>query len=116
VWEDKLSPEWDGVREVINMLALLKKLTKQVERREISLQNYAPYWDKLLDHLRQASQRFKRQAGGNSQSDVYQWLQICTESALDKAKALYRKVDDPPTYYTARAIDPRFKFEWFKQR
>jgi hypothetical protein len=55
--------------------------------------------------LRQASQWFKRHADGNSQSDVYQWLQICTESALDKAKALYRKVDDSPTYYTACVID-----------
>jgi hypothetical protein len=41
MWEDKLSPEeWDGVREVINVLAPLKKLTKQIERHEISLQNY----------------------------------------------------------------------------
>jgi hypothetical protein len=120
VSEDKLSPEeWDGVREVIKVLAPFKKLTKQIERREIGLQDYIPYCDKILNHLHKACRQFKRQAdseSSNSQSEAYRWLQICTESALDKAKELFKRVDDSPAYYTARVIDPRFKFEWFEQR
>jgi hypothetical protein len=118
VWENKLSPEeWDGVREVINVLAPFKKLTKQIERREISLQDYIPYFDKIIDHLQKTRQRFKRQTESqNSSCAVYEWLQICTDTALDKAKTLYKKIDDSPTYYTARVVDPRFKFQWFEHR
>ena len=74
VWEDKLSPEeWDGVREIISVLAPFKKLTKQIERREISLQDYIPYFDKILGHLRKTSQRFKGQThGSNNQTGVYE--------------------------------------------
>ena len=35
---------------------------------------------------------------------------------MDKANELYKKVEDSPAYYTARVVDPRFKFEWFEQR
>jgi len=120
VSDDKLLPEeWDGVREVMNVLAPFKKLTKQIERRETSLQDYIPIFDKIIDHLQKTCQRFKRQAesrNGSVSCEVYEWLQICTESALDKAKALYKKIDDSPAYYTARVVDPRFKFEWFEHR
>lgn len=116
VWEDKLSPEeWDGVREVIKVLAPFRKATKKIERRDSSLQDYVPYCDIILDHLRKASQHFQRQADHNS-SEAYQWLHICTESALDKANDLFKKIDDSPAYYTARVVDPKFKFEWFERR
>jgi hypothetical protein len=118
VLEDKLSPEeWDGVQEVMNVLAPFRKLTKHIERREISLRDYIPIFDKIIDHLQKTSQQFKRQAESqNASCAIYEWLQVCTESALDKAKALYKKIDDSPTYYTARVVDPRFKFQWFEHR
>ena len=120
LWEDKLSPEeWDGVEEVIRVLSPFKKLTKQIECREKSLQDFVPYCDKILSHLYNCCQRFKRQAKANNQSDyaeVFQWLYVCAESAWDKANEYYKKVDDSPAYYTARVVDPRFKFEWFEQR
>jgi hypothetical protein len=52
VSDDKLLPEeWDGVREVMNVLAPFKKLTKQIERRETSLQDYIPIFDKIIKDL-----------------------------------------------------------------
>jgi len=112
--EDKLSPEeWDGVKEVIRVLSPLKKLTKQIERREKSLQDIIPYYDKILGHLYDCCQHFKRK---RDQSEMYEWLYICAEAAWYKANELYKKVDDSPAYYTARVVDPRSKFEWFKQR
>src|SRR5436305_11139989 len=108
LWEDKLLPEeWDSVGEVIKALAPFKKFTKQIEHREKSLQDFVPYCDMILSHLHNCSQCFKHQAKVN-QSEVFQWLHICMEAALDKVNKLYKKVEDSPAYYTARVIDSWF--------
>jgi hypothetical protein len=67
-----LSPE---VREVMNVLAPFRKLTKHIERREISLQDYIPIFDKIIDHLQKTSQRFKLQAESqNGSCAIYEGL------------------------------------------
>lgn len=115
--EDKLSPEeWEGVEKVIAVLSPLKKITKQVERREKSLQDIIPYYDWILSHLYTACQDFKCQAEANNQNEMSRWLHLCAEAAWEKANELYRKIDDSPAYYTARVVDPQSKFEWFEQR
>jgi hypothetical protein len=117
VSEDKLSPEeWDGVQEIIRVLSPFKKLTKRIERRDKSLQDIVPYYDKVLGHLYDCCQQFKRKGKVGHQKEVYQWLYLCAEAAWDKANELYKKVDDSPAYYTARVVDPCSKFEWFEQR
>ena len=76
------------------MLAPFRKLTKHNERREISLQDYIPIFDKIIDHLQKTSQRFKRQAESqNASCAIFEWLLVCTELGLDKAKALYKKIE-----------------------
>jgi len=114
---DKLSPaEWDGVEKVIKVLCPLKKITKQVERREKSLQDVIPYYDWILKHLYTACQEFERQAEDKDQNEISQWLYVCAEAAWDKANTLYGKIGDSPAYYTARVVNPRLKFQWFEQR
>src|SRR5437764_425927 len=86
LWEDKLSPEeWDGVEKVIALLAPLKKITKQVERRQKSLQDIIPYYDWIISHLYTACQDFKRQARANNQNGIPQCLYLCAEAAWSKA-------------------------------
>jgi len=118
--EDKLSTEeWQGVEEVLQLLRLLKRLTKRAERRDTSLEDYVPACDMIIGHLYEASQRFKRlsdTADNESEAQMYEWLHISAEAAWDKANALYKKVDDSPAYYAALTMDPRYKFEWFEQR
>ena len=118
--EDKLSTEeWQGVEEVLQLLRLLKRLTKRAERRDTSLEDYVPACDMIIGHLYEASQRFKRlsdTANNESEAQMYEWLHISAEAAWDKANALYKKVDDSPAYYAALTMDPRYKFEWFEQR
>lgn len=117
VSEDKLSPgEWDAVKEIIRVLSPFKKLTKQIECRENSLQNVIPYYDKILSHLYDCCQDFKRKSKVGNQKEIYQWLNLCAEAAWDKANDLYKKVDESPAYYAARVVDPCCKFEWFEQR
>ncbi len=117
VSEDKLSPEeWDGVQEIIRVLSPFKKLTKQIECREKSLQDIVPYYDKILGHLYDCSQDFNRKSRIGNQKELYQWLHVCAETAWDKANELYKKIDDSPAYYTSRVVNPCCKFEWFEQR
>lgn len=117
LWEDKLSPEeWDGVEKVIAILAPLKKITKQAERRDKSLQDIIPYYDWIIGHLYTACQNFKREARAKGQNEISQWLYLCAEAAWNKANELYKKLDDSPAYYTARVVNPQSKFEWFEQR
>jgi hypothetical protein len=118
LWNDKLSPEeWNGVEKAIAVLAPLKKITKQLERRDKCLRDIIPYYDWILGHLYNASQGFKQQSNkANNEDATSQWLYLCVEAAWTKANELYRKIDDSPAYYTARVLDPQSKFQWFEQR
>jgi hypothetical protein len=117
---DKLSTEeWQGVEEVLQILRLLKRLSKRAERRETTLVDYVPTCDMIIGHLFKASQRFKSlrdTASNESEAEMYEWLHISAEAAWNKANTLYKKVDDSPAYYTALTMDARYKFEWFNQR
>ena len=118
LWDDKLSPEeWHGVEKVVAVLAPLKKITKQLERRDKCLRHTIPYYDWVLSHLYNASQDFKQQSNKtNNQDAIFQWLYLCAEAAWTKANQLYKKIDDSPAYYTALVLDPQSKFQWFEQR
>src|SRR5467141_3992050 len=80
--EDILSPEdWEGVREVVNVLKPLLYYTKLAEQRDTGLQDWVPIVDKIAVHFSGASQRFKERA---DEGPVYEWLHICCEKALSK--------------------------------
>ena len=95
------------------MLSPFKKLTKQVECREKSLQDIIPYYDKILGQLYDCCQYFKQKSKIGNQKELYQWLYLCAETVWDKANKLYKKIDDLSVYYV---LDFRCKFEWFEQR
>ena len=99
--------------KVIEVLKPIGHFTKRTERRGAGLQDWVPIVDKLISHFYEASQRFKSLA---DESATYEWLHICCEVAWEKLNEYYQLADKTPAYYTAMVMDPRKKYDWFKQK
>src|SRR5467141_2877876 len=101
--EDILSPaDWEGVREVVNVLKPLLYYTKLAEQRDTGLQDWVPIVDKIAVHVSGASKRFKERA---DEGPVYEWLHICCEKALSKLDRYFKLAHKSPVYYTAMVMD-----------